>query len=84
MAEYATIGETAILESIITAFITGALTLAGVIYANRKSQAVMEYQIEELTREVRKHNNFAEKIPILNNEIYHIQQDINALKEYHK
>ena len=35
-------------------------------------QAVMEYKIEELTREVRKHNGFAEKIPV-------IQRDIQVL-----
>ena len=37
--------------------------------ANSKTTAVMDYKIEELTREVRKHNNFAEKIPVIQNDI---------------
>lgn len=44
----------------------------GDLYAEIVSNAVMEYKIEELTREVRKHNGFAEKIPV-------IQRDIQVL-----
>lgn len=57
---------------ILSAIIAGAVTLIGVLIANSKSNAVMEYKIEELTREVRKHNGFAEKIPV-------IQRDIQVL-----
>lgn len=64
--------------------IAGLVTIVGVILANRKSQAITDYQIQELTREVRKHNGFAEKIPVINNEISHIKTDIAELKEYHK
>ena len=64
--------------------IAGLVTIVGVILANRKSQAVTDYQIQELTREVRKHNGFAEKIPVINNEISLIKADIAELKEYHK
>ena len=53
------------MESIISAIIAGAVTLIGVLIANRKSQAVTEYKIEELTREVRRHNNFAERVPVM-------------------
>ena len=58
------------MESIIAAILSGVVTLIGV--ANSRSNAVMEYKIEELTREVRKHNGFAEKIPV-------IQRDIQVL-----
>ena len=44
---------------IIVAFITGGITLVGVMISNSKAQAVTEERIKELTREVRKHNNFA-------------------------
>ena len=51
------------METIVAAIITGIVTLAGVLIANSKSQAVTDVKIEELTREVRKHNSFAEKNP---------------------
>ena len=47
------------MESIITAMITGGVTLLGVLIANEKNQAVTETKLDELTREVREHNNFA-------------------------
>lgn len=53
------------MESIAAALITGAITLIGVLIANSKSQAVTETKLEELTREVRAHNNFAQRIPVL-------------------
>ena len=57
------------MDVILSALITGAVTLIGVMIANCKSNAVMEYKIEELTREVRKHNGFAEKIPVIQRDI---------------
>lgn len=57
------------METIIAAIITGIVTLAGVLIANSKSQAVTDVKIEELTREVRKHNSFAEKIPVIEEQI---------------
>lgn len=57
------------MDVILSALITGAVTLIGVMIANSKSNAVMEYKIEELTREVRKHNGFAEKIPVIQRDI---------------
>ena len=67
-------------EAITVALITGGLSLLGVIIAspagNRRTeqkiqvaQAVTDTKIEELTREVRKHNNFAEKIPVIQEQI---------------
>ena len=53
------------MESIISAIIAGAVTLIGVLIANGKSQAVTDTKLEELTREVREHNNFARRVPIL-------------------
>jgi hypothetical protein len=64
------------MEAIIAAIITGLLSLIGVIvtnlFANAKmshklaqAQAVTDTKIEELTREVREHNNFARRVPVL-------------------
>lgn len=58
-----------IIGSVITAVITGLITLAGVLISNNAKQAVLEERIESLTREVRKHNNFAERIPVLEEKI---------------
>lgn len=67
-------------EAIIVALITGSLSLIGtvitVLMSARKteesmaiSQAVMDTKIEELTREVRQHNNFAQRIPVIEEQI---------------
>lgn len=69
-----------ILASIVTAVITGGVTLAGVLIANGKTQAVMEERIAELTREVREHNNFARRMPVLENKIEHIEERLNKLE----
>ena len=53
------------MESVIAALITGAITLIGVMIANSRSQAVTDTKLEKLTREVREHNNFARRVPIL-------------------
>ena len=63
-------------EAIIVAIITGGLSLIGVIVSNNrtaqsmdakldKQQALTETKLEELTREVRTHNNFAQRVPVL-------------------
>ena len=52
-------------ESIIAAVVSGAVTLIGVLIANSKNQAVTDTKLEELTREVRAHNNFAQRVPVL-------------------
>ena len=83
------------MEAIITAIITGGLALIGVIITNISSnrrveaslntaQAVPDTKIEELTREVREHNNFAKRMPILENEIKHINQEVQKLNSYHQ
>jgi len=72
------------MESIISAVITGAITLLGVMLANGKSQAVTETKLEELTREVREHNNFARRIPVVEEQIKVINHRIGDLEGYHK
>ena len=57
------------MESILAALITGGITLLGVLIANGKSQAVVETKVEELTREVREHNNFARRMPVVEEQI---------------
>ena len=53
------------MESILSALIAGTVTLIGVLIANSRNQAVTDTKLEELTREVRGHNNFARRVPIL-------------------
>lgn len=48
------------------------------------SRAVTDEKIQELTREVREHNNFARRMPVVENEIVHMHEDINGLKKYHE
>ena len=68
-------------EGIIVALITGGITLLGVILSNRAHDAVIDEKITELTREVRKHNNFAEKIPVIENDIKTIYKRIDDIKK---
>ena len=71
-------------EAIICAIITGGLTLLGVIIANSKTQAVTEARLEELTREVRERNNFARRMPVVEEQIKvinHRLQDLEQGKE---
>lgn len=79
------------MESIIVAFITGGLALVGVIITNissnkavesslKTAQAVTDTKIENLTEEVRKHNNFAMKIPILETKIGQLEKEIYELR----
>ena len=72
------------MESIIAALITGAVTLIGVLIANGKSQAVTETKLDELTREVREHNNFARRMPVVEEQIKVINHRINDLEEISK
>ena len=72
------------MESIIAPIITGALTLIGVLIANGKSQAVTETKLDELTREVREHNNFARRVPVVEEQIKVINNRIEDLEEINK
>ena len=83
-------------ESIIVAIITGGLSLIGVIVSNNrtaqsmdksmdakldKQQAVTETKLEELTREVREHNNFAKRVPVLEEQIKVVNHRIADLEK---
>lgn len=87
------------MTEIIVALITGGLSLCGVVITclvtNRRTkedikeefrvaQAVTDTKIEELTREVREHNNFAKRMPVVENEIKHIEDDIHNLQKFHQ
>jgi len=76
------------MESIIAAAITGVLALIGVIITNmqsnkkmeqklEKAQAVTDCKLEELTREVREHNNFARRMPVVEEQIKGIKEKID-------
>lgn len=82
-------------ESIIVALITGGLSLAGVVvtcmataHKSEKNaavaQAITETKIEDLTREVRTHNGFAEKIPVIQTQVDDLKRRVGSLEQYHK
>lgn len=72
------------MNEIIVALITGGITLLGVLISNQKSQAVTDTKLEELTREVREHNGFAQKIPVMEEQIKVINHRIDDLEEINK
>ena len=57
------------ITEIIVALIGGLVTLSGVLIANSKAQAVIDTRLDELTREVREHNHFARRVPVLEEQI---------------
>ena len=69
------------MAEIIVAAISGGITLVGVLIANNKNQAVTETKIEELTREVREHNNFAKRMPVIEEQIKNIDRRVNNLEK---
>ncbi len=79
-------------NSILVALITGGLSLIGVIFSNMSSnkkienqlnvqQAVTDTKIEELTREVRAHNNFAQRVPVLEEKMKVVNHRIDDLEK---
>lgn len=82
-------------EAIVVALITGGLSLTGVVAtclatakksekAAAVAQAVTDTKIEELTREVRSHNNFAQRMPVVEEQIKVINHRISDLEGFHK
>lgn len=82
-------------ETIIVALITGGLSLLGVIITSNKTtrdvqakldkqQAVTDTKLEELTREVREHNNFARRVPVLEEQIKVANHRIEDLEQSHQ
>ena len=72
------------MNEIIVALITGGVTLVGVLISNQKAQAVTETRLDELTREVREHNNFARRMPVAEEQIKVINHRIEDLEEAQK
>lgn len=72
------------MEAIIAALITGAVTLLGVLIANSRAQAVTDTKLETLAREVREHNGFAKRMPVVEEQIKVINHRIFDLEEVHK
>lgn len=72
------------MESVLGSIVAGGITLIGVLIANSKSQAVMETKVEALTREVHEHNNFARRMPVVEEQIKVINHRIDDLEGYHK
>ena len=56
-------------EGVIVSIITSAVTLMAVWVQNSKTVAIIETKLEQLTKSVEKHNNFAEKIPVIEEQI---------------
>ena len=72
------------MNEIIVALITGGVTLVGVLISNQKSQAVTDTKLEELTREVREHNHFAQRMPVVEEQIKVINHRIDDLEDAQK
>lgn len=69
------------MESIITATVTGVLTLLGVLASSSRSRAVMETKIDELTRRVEIHNRMVERTFRLEQDMAVVKRDIETLSE---
>lgn len=74
------IKENDMTETIVCALITGGLTLMGVLIANGKQQAITDTKLDELTREVREHNSFAQRVPVIEEQIKVINHRIEDLE----
>ncbi len=83
------------MDAVLVALITGGLSLIGVFVSNfaavkksehaiRTSQAVTDTKLVELTREVREHNHFAQRMPVVEEQIKVINHRITDLEAYHK
>ena len=68
------------MDAIVVALISGAVTQLGVLIANSRSQAVTETKLDELTREVREHNNFARRMPVVEEQIKDLDRRLSALE----
>ena len=72
------------MEAIIAAVISGAVTLLASLIANSRSRAITDTKLEELTREVREHNSFARRMPVVEEQIKVINHRIVDLEEEHR
>lgn len=69
------------MSEIITAAITGCVTLLGVLLSNRAAQAVTDEKLTELTREVREHNYFARRVPVVEEQIRGMDRRLEQLEQ---
>lgn len=81
------------MESVLAALVTGILALTGVVITNitagrkveaalEKSQAVMDTKLDALTREVREHNHFARRMPVVEEQIKVIHHRLDDLERF--
>ena len=81
-------------DVVIAAIIAGITSIIGNMIISRRSardmeqkleiqQAVTNTKIDELTREVREHNNFARRMPVVEEQICELKGSVNTLKQYH-
>ena len=68
------------MDTIVVALISGGVTLAGVLIATSRSQAVTETKLDALTREVREHNNFARRMPVVEEQIRDMERRLGVLE----
>ncbi len=68
-------------DAILVALITSAVTLFGVILANSKAAAVTNNEIKHLTEEVKKHNNFAQRMPIVEVQLEELIKRVEILEK---
>ena len=67
-------------DAIIVALITSAVTVFGVILSNSKTSAVTQTEIAHLTEEVKQHNNFARRMPVVEEQIRELSKRIEDLE----
>ena len=79
-------------SAIVVSIVSGALSLAGIIITNVSSNRKIEHQLEvsmavtntkleNLTDEVRKHNNFASRVPVIEHDIEYLKNEVAGLKK---
>ena len=70
--------------SLLSALIGGGISLVGVLIANGKAMAVMEERVAELTREVRAHNDYAQRMPVVEEQIKVINHRLADLEDFYR
>ena len=71
-------------DAILVAMITSAVILLGVILSNSKTAAVTNNEIKHLTEEVKKHNNFAQRIPVVEVQLEDLEKRVSALERMNR
>ena len=82
-------------DAVVVALITGGLSLLGVVFTTQATakkqekaaavaQAITDTKLEDLTREVREHNNFAQRMPMLQQKVNDLERRVGVLEQYHK